>query len=84
MEEIGRGTLKMAEECHSAGLPKPEFINASGFVVKISRRRAGNMRFVREKFENIASRATPWPEAMETTVQRMRQAAGSASGLLPR
>lgn len=82
MEDIGRGTLKMAEECHSAGLPKPEFINASGFVVKISRRRAGNMRFVSEKFENIAKTTTPWPEAMETTVRQMRRAAGS--GLLAR
>lgn len=82
MEEIGRGTLKMAEECRLAGLPKPEFVNATGFVVKISRRRAGNMRFVSDKFENIAKTTTPWPEAMETTVRQMRRAAGS--GLLAR
>ena len=85
MEEIGRGTLKMAEECHLAGLPRPEFVNATGFVVKISRRRAGNMRFVRDRFENIAKEMTRWPDAMETTVRRMRQqVTGTALGLRPR
>lgn len=72
VEEIGTGTLRMAEECHRAGLPPPKFVIARGFVTELSRRRRWDMRHKGDSYRHIEDLGKRWREDMGDALGRLR------------
>lgn len=73
VEEIGTGTLRMAEECRQAGLPRPKFAVARGFVAELSRRRRWDMRHKGDSYRHIEDLGQQWRDDMGEALGRLRR-----------
>ncbi len=73
VEEIGTGTVRMADECRQAGLPPPKFVIARGFVAELSRRRRWDMRHKGDAYRHIEDLGKQWREDMGEAFGRLRR-----------